>query len=204
MSDSVQSILRAKELRPGDAYLLNTPYNGGTHLPDMTVVSPVFDPNGRQLRYFVASRAHHADIGGMTPGSMPPDSRTIYEEGVLFDAVQIVAHQRDVGRLRAECHQGREQCSGPGCETQSRHLRCMRAKSANAQEQYTECEQHEVEAAAAGFLRRGLATAATTTAASGRHGDGHVIRSTRSARAAARQRVGRVVGQRRRRFTTRS
>jgi 5-oxoprolinase (ATP-hydrolysing) len=91
MSDSVQSILRAKQLRPGDAYLLNTPYNGGTHLPDMTVVSPVFDPHGRQLRYFVASRAHHADVGGVTPGSMPPASRTIHEEGVLFDAVQIVA-----------------------------------------------------------------------------------------------------------------
>jgi 5-oxoprolinase (ATP-hydrolysing) len=91
MSDSVQSILRSKNLRPGDAYLLNTPYNGGTHLPDMTVVSPVFDGNGRQLRYFVASRAHHADVGGITPGSMPPSSRTIHEEGVLFDAVQIVA-----------------------------------------------------------------------------------------------------------------
>jgi 5-oxoprolinase (ATP-hydrolysing) len=91
MSDSVQSVLRAKQLRPGDAYLLNTPYNGGTHLPDMTVISPVFDSGGRQLRYLVASRAHHADIGGITPGSMPPGSRTIHEEGVLFDAVQIVA-----------------------------------------------------------------------------------------------------------------
>jgi 5-oxoprolinase (ATP-hydrolysing) len=86
----VQSILRSKKLAPGDAYLLNTPYNGGTHLPDLTVVSPVFDPRGRKLRYFVASRAHHADIGGSTPGSMPPSSRTIDEEGVLFDGVRIV------------------------------------------------------------------------------------------------------------------
>jgi len=91
MGDSVQSILRAKRLAPGDAYLLNTPYNGGTHLPDLTVVTPVFDAKGRKLRYFVASRAHHADIGGSTPGSMPPSSRTIAEEGVLFDGVRIVA-----------------------------------------------------------------------------------------------------------------
>jgi 5-oxoprolinase (ATP-hydrolysing) len=92
MGDSVQSILRAKKLAPGDAYLLNTPYNGGTHLPDLTVVTPVFDAHGRKLRYFVASRAHHADIGGSTPGSMPPASRTIDEEGVLFDGVQIVVN----------------------------------------------------------------------------------------------------------------
>ena len=92
MSDSVQSILRSKQLAPGDAYLLNTPYNGGTHLPDMTVISPVFDANGGILRYFVASRAHHADIGGITPGSMPPGSRTIDEEGVLFDGLQIVTN----------------------------------------------------------------------------------------------------------------
>ncbi|HEY3515580.1 MAG TPA: hydantoinase B/oxoprolinase family protein, partial [Gammaproteobacteria bacterium] len=91
MGDSVQSILRSKKLAPGDAYLLNTPYNGGTHLPDLTVVTPVFDALGSKLRYFVASRAHHADIGGSTPGSMPPSSRTIDEEGVLFDGVRIVA-----------------------------------------------------------------------------------------------------------------
>jgi 5-oxoprolinase (ATP-hydrolysing) len=90
MGDSVQSILRSKKLAPGDAYLLNTPYNGGTHLPDLTVVTPVFDARGRRLRYFVASRAHHADIGGSTPGSMPPSSRTIDEEGVLFDGMQIL------------------------------------------------------------------------------------------------------------------
>jgi 5-oxoprolinase (ATP-hydrolysing) len=91
MGDSVRTILRSKKLVPGDAYLLNTPYNGGTHLPDLTVVTPVFDAMGRKLRYFVASRAHHADIGGSTPGSMPPSSRSIDEEGVLFDGVRIVA-----------------------------------------------------------------------------------------------------------------
>ncbi len=93
MGDSVQSVLRLKPL-PGDVYLLNTPYNGGTHLPDMTVVTPVFGTararGGARLRYVVASRAHHADIGGITPGSMPPGSRTIADEGVLLDGVRIV------------------------------------------------------------------------------------------------------------------
>jgi 5-oxoprolinase (ATP-hydrolysing) len=84
--------MRSRKLAPGDAYLLNTPYNGGTHLPDLTVVTPVFDKSGKDVRYFVASRAHHADIGGSTPGSMPPASRTIDEEGVLFDGVRIVAN----------------------------------------------------------------------------------------------------------------
>ncbi len=105
MGDSVQSILRSQKLVPGDAYLLNTPYNGGTHLPDLTVVTPVFDAGGRKLRCFVASRAHHADIGGSTPGSMPPTSRTIDEEGVLFDGVRIVADgellEREVRELLA-------------------------------------------------------------------------------------------------------
>jgi 5-oxoprolinase (ATP-hydrolysing) len=105
MGDSVQSILRSKQLKPGDAYLVNSPYNGGTHLPDLTVVTPVFDARGRKLRYFVASRAHHADIGGSTPGSMPPASRTIDEEGVLFDGVRIVMGgellERDVRALLA-------------------------------------------------------------------------------------------------------
>jgi 5-oxoprolinase (ATP-hydrolysing) len=92
MGDSVQSVLRSRPLAPGDAYLLNSPYAGGTHLPDMTVVTPIFAAGGRKLRYFVASRAHHADVGGSTPGSMPPLSRTIAEEGVLLDGERIVAN----------------------------------------------------------------------------------------------------------------
>jgi 5-oxoprolinase (ATP-hydrolysing) len=91
MSDSVKTVLRSRPLAPGDAYLLNSPYAGGTHLPDMTVVTPIFAAGGRKLRYFVASRAHHADVGGSTPGSMPPRSRTISEEGVLLDGERIVA-----------------------------------------------------------------------------------------------------------------
>ena len=98
MGDSVQAIARdnAHDLRPGNAYLLNSPYNGGSHLPDITVVSPVFDAHENELLFFVACRAHHADIGGLTPGSMPPQSRSIHEEGVLFDNFLLV----DDGRLR--------------------------------------------------------------------------------------------------------
>ena len=104
MSDSVQSVLRvhAGKIRPGTVYVVNAPYNGGTHLPDVTVVTPVFLDASRsgapsaKPHFWVASRGHHADIGGTTPGSMPPDSRTVEEEGVLFDNVVLV----EDGRLR--------------------------------------------------------------------------------------------------------
>ncbi|MGH8721936.1 MAG: hydantoinase B/oxoprolinase family protein, partial [Burkholderiales bacterium] len=87
MGASVRAVIAANagELRPGRAWMLNAPYAGGTHLPDITVVSPVFVEGAAVPSFFVASRAHHADIGGITPGSMPPDSRSIAEEGVLFD-----------------------------------------------------------------------------------------------------------------------
>jgi len=92
MGRSVQAVLDAHgdDLRPGDAFLLNSPYHGGTHLPDMTVVTPVFDPAGREVQFFTASRAHHADVGGTTPGSMPPGSRDIAEEGALITPTRIV------------------------------------------------------------------------------------------------------------------
>ncbi|MFE6780409.1 hydantoinase B/oxoprolinase family protein, partial [Streptomyces sp. NPDC057676] len=98
MGESIKEVLRrdAGALRPGDVYAINDPYHGGTHLPDVTVVTPVFDAPGRRLLFLVASRGHHADIGGTTPGSMPAFSRTIEEEGVLFDNWLLV---RD-GRLR--------------------------------------------------------------------------------------------------------
>jgi 5-oxoprolinase (ATP-hydrolysing) len=91
MGESVRAVLAAhgETLQPGDAYLLNDPYRGGTHLPDLTVISPSFDADGRLL-FFTASRAHHADIGGTTPGSMPPDSRRIEDEGVLFSGELIL------------------------------------------------------------------------------------------------------------------
>jgi 5-oxoprolinase (ATP-hydrolysing) len=92
MGASVAAVREAHgaDLRPGDAFLLNSPYHGGTHLPDMTVVTPVFDAAGERVHFFTASRAHHADVGGITPGSMPPGSRDIGEEGVLIEPVRIV------------------------------------------------------------------------------------------------------------------
>ena len=103
MGESIATVIRrnAGQLRPGDVYVLNDPYNGGTHLPDVTVVTPVFDEEevsgaAPQIRFFVASRGHHADIGGITPGSMPPDSKTVEEEGVLLDNFKLV----EGGRLR--------------------------------------------------------------------------------------------------------
>src|SRR4029077_12984447 len=92
MGASVRAVLRAQpQLRRADAWLLNSPYHGGTHLPDMTVVTPVFLTEAPRPDFFVASRAHHADIGGMTPRSMPPFSRTITEEGVLFECFHLVS-----------------------------------------------------------------------------------------------------------------
>ncbi|HEY0768472.1 MAG TPA: hydantoinase B/oxoprolinase family protein [Steroidobacteraceae bacterium] len=93
MGASVRAVIAAQHgrLRPGDSWLLNSPYHGGTHLPDMTVVTPVFMGAPVRPDFFVASRAHHADIGGMTPGSMPPFSRTIEEEGVLFECFALVS-----------------------------------------------------------------------------------------------------------------
>src|SRR6266404_1663849 len=93
MGASVRAVIAAQQarLRAGDSWLLNSPYHGGTHLPDMTVVTPVFMAGEARPDFFVASRAHHADIGGMTPGSMPPFSRTIEEEGVLFECFALVS-----------------------------------------------------------------------------------------------------------------
>jgi 5-oxoprolinase (ATP-hydrolysing) len=98
MGASVRAVMAANagELRRGRAWMLNSPYAGGTHLPDITVVSPVFLDGEVQPSYFVASRAHHADIGGITPGSMPPESRSIAEEGVLIDNFLVL----DGGELR--------------------------------------------------------------------------------------------------------
>ncbi len=96
MGESVETVIAAngKSMRPGDVYVLNAPYNGGTHLPDITVVTPVFDAAGGEILFYVASRGHHADVGGITPGSMPPDSRTVEEEGVLIDDVKLVDRGR--------------------------------------------------------------------------------------------------------------
>jgi len=96
MSESIRTIIdrRAGSIRPGDVFVLNAPYAGGTHLPDITVITPVFDAAASELLFYVASRGHHADIGGLTPGSMPPNSRHVDEEGVLLDNVQLVDRSR--------------------------------------------------------------------------------------------------------------
>ena len=86
MGESVRTVLAARRetLKPGDMIVLNNPFNGGTHLPDVTVIAPVFDETGRNLRFFVGNRGHHADIGGMTPGSTPPGSTRLDQEGVVI------------------------------------------------------------------------------------------------------------------------
>jgi 5-oxoprolinase (ATP-hydrolysing) len=97
MGESVQAVLHkwGGDLRPGDVVLVNAPYAGGTHLPDVTAVMPVFaGPAGGPPDFFVAARGHHADIGGTTPGSMPSNSRHIGEEGVLLDCVLAVRDGR--------------------------------------------------------------------------------------------------------------
>ncbi|WP_298298618.1 hydantoinase B/oxoprolinase family protein [uncultured Litoreibacter sp.] len=100
MSDSVRKVaeLNAGAMKPGDAFMLNNPYNGGTHLPDVTVITPVFDKAGETILFYVGSRGHHADIGGRTPGSAPPDSTHIEEEGVVIDNFRLV----DGGTLREQ------------------------------------------------------------------------------------------------------
>jgi 5-oxoprolinase (ATP-hydrolysing) len=92
MSESIRTVIErnAGTLEPGDVYVLNDPYHGGTHLPDVTVITPVYLDAEVLPAFYVASRGHHADIGGSTPGSMPPFSKTIAEEGVLFDNFLLV------------------------------------------------------------------------------------------------------------------
>ncbi len=96
MSESVRTVIkeRAGTIKLGDVYMLNTPYNGGTHLPDVTVITPVFDEAGTDILFYVASRGHHAEIGGKTPGSVPPDSKHVDEEGVLIDNFLLVSGGR--------------------------------------------------------------------------------------------------------------
>jgi 5-oxoprolinase (ATP-hydrolysing) len=105
MGESIRTIIDARGeggdgrgIRRGDAYVLNDPYRGGTHLPDITVIVPVFYQDEAEPSAFVAARGHHADVGGIAPGSMPPDSRSITQEGVLIDNFLLVdeGHFREV------------------------------------------------------------------------------------------------------------
>tara|TARA_Y100000590_G_scaffold371491_1_gene433927 strand:- start:944 stop:2446 length:1503 start_codon:yes stop_codon:yes gene_type:complete len=92
MSESIQAIIkkRKKNINIGDIYMLNSPYDGGTHLPDITIIKPIFNKKTKELLFFTGSRGHHSDIGGITPGSMPPNSMHIEEEGVLIENFLIV------------------------------------------------------------------------------------------------------------------
>jgi 5-oxoprolinase (ATP-hydrolysing) len=98
MDKSVESVIRncGGDMKPGDVFAINAPYDGGTHLPDITVVMPVFDDAGRDILFYVAARGHHADIGGVAPGSMSPRATNIEEEGVYIDTFKLV----DQGRFR--------------------------------------------------------------------------------------------------------
>ena len=103
MGESIRTVIASRGgaadgrgMKRGDVYMLNAPYNGGTHLPDITVIMPVFLDSDEAPAFFVASRGHHADVGGITPGSMPPASQTVEEEGVLIDDFLLI----DAGRLR--------------------------------------------------------------------------------------------------------
>ena len=97
MSESIRTVIRLNpDMKAGDVFVLNAPFNGGTHLPDITVVTPVFNDAGTEALFYVASRGHHADIGGRTPGSAPPDSTHIEEEGVLIDNFKMI----DAGTFR--------------------------------------------------------------------------------------------------------
>jgi 5-oxoprolinase (ATP-hydrolysing) len=98
MDRAVETVIRENvgQVRPGNVYAINAPYNGGTHLPDITVCTPVFDDRKKTILFWVASRGHHADVGGISPGSMSPNATTIEQEGVLFDNFKLV----DRGRFR--------------------------------------------------------------------------------------------------------
>jgi 5-oxoprolinase (ATP-hydrolysing) len=126
MGDSIRTIIEARGqapdgspadgrgMKPGDVYVLNAPYRGGTHLPDITVIMPAFVTGDPAPAWFVAARGHHADIGGIAPGSMPPDSRNVEEEGVLIDNVLLVDSGRFLeSEMRALLGSGRWPARNP-------------------------------------------------------------------------------------------
>lgn len=105
MDRSVESIIKNNKgtVKPGDVFAINAPYNGGTHLPDITVITPVFDDDNKHIIFWVASRGHHADIGGTAPGSMTPRATNINDEGILIDNLKLVAEglfqEKDLTRI---------------------------------------------------------------------------------------------------------
>jgi 5-oxoprolinase (ATP-hydrolysing) len=131
MSESIRTVIdRNPQMRSGDVFVLNDPYHGGTHLPDITVVTPVYlDAADAAPSFFVASRGHHADIGGITPGSMPPFSTSIGEEGVLIDNFKLVVR----GTLREAAMRELLQSGAHPSRNPAQNLADMRAQiAANA------------------------------------------------------------------------
>ncbi len=125
MADAVKTVMRLNpDAAPGDAYMLNSPYNGGTHLPDVTVITPVF-VDGKAV-FWLGSRGHHADIGGRTPGSAPPDSTHIEEEGVLIDNVKLV----DRGTLLEDMAEALLGSGKYPCRTISQNMADLKAQVA--------------------------------------------------------------------------
>jgi 5-oxoprolinase (ATP-hydrolysing) len=143
MGESIRTVLRknAGQMRPGDVFALNDPYNGGTHLPDITVVMPVFDEAGVDLLFHVAARGHHADVGGITPGSMPPGSRNVEEEGILIDNFKLVERGRlRETELRALLGSGRFPARNP--DQNLADLRAQIAACENGREELLEMVRH--------------------------------------------------------------
>ena len=143
MGESVRAVSQAyaSDIRAGDVFASNAPYNGGTHLPDITVVTPVFDEDSNEVLFFVAARGHHADIGGKTPGSMPPESRNIEEEGVLLDNIRLVREGRfHEDELRARLQAGPYPARNP--DQNVRDLRAQVAANAKGLEELRALVSH--------------------------------------------------------------
>ncbi len=143
MGASIAAVIDANQgsIQPGDVYVLNDPYAGGTHLPDVTVVTPVFNDEGTKILFYVGSRGHHADIGGTTPGSMPPDSKTIDEEGVLLTNFKLISS----GVMReAEFRQALETAPYPTRNTEQNlaDLRAQVAANEKGREELLKMVQH--------------------------------------------------------------
>lgn len=148
MGDCVTAVLRKHpEMREGDMFVTNAPYDGGTHLPDITVVAPVFVEAKRA--FFVAARGHHADIGGTTPGSMPPFSQHIDEEGVLFDGARMI-HQ---GRFAEEAMRAILASSAFPARNPDQNIADLKAQAASctkgAQELVRLCTRYGLDAVSA-------------------------------------------------------
>ncbi|MEM8604660.1 MAG: hydantoinase B/oxoprolinase family protein, partial [Cyanobacteria bacterium P01_H01_bin.121] len=144
MSESVQALQAAvgTNLQPGDVYAANNPYDGGTHLPDVTVITPVFLQQDQQPAFYVASRGHHADIGGITPGSMPPHSTNIDQEGILFDNFKLV----DQGEFQLDVLQTKLQTNAYPARNPQQNIADLQAQIAanakGAQELQAMANQH--------------------------------------------------------------